>query len=295
MTSTTLAAIDIGSNAVRLLINNVIEFEGERMFKKINIVRLPIRLGEDVFRTGSISERNLRRMLNAMRAYREILVVHGVDHYRGCATSAVRHASNGGELVRDIHRETGLEIEVISGEEEADIIYFTHAERLLHRAGAYLYVDVGGGSTECTFFHEGEPLASRSFRIGTIRLLQDIVPGDHWAEFEAWLADLASTHGQFDLIGSGGNINNVFKSSLTKKGDPLSAKYIRDFYDFIRSQTYEERIARLDHKPDRADVIEPAMRIFTTVFEQTGARRIYVPKIGLTDGIIRRLAEDVMV
>lgn len=283
-----IAAIDIGSNAMRLLINNVIEHEGHKFYKKVDIVRVPIRLGTEAFKERKISQHTQDRLLNAMHAYKHLMDSHEISKYRGCATSAMREAENGTALIQQIKDETGIKIEIIDGKEEAAIIYANHIEKLIGDNGAYLYVDVGGGSTELTYFNNGEIINSKSFNIGTIRILNDMVSTPMWDEMHAWLNE--NLNGvQVELIGSGGNINKVHKISRKDPKKPLTYDYINSFFKLLKSHTYEERIIKLDLNPDRADVIIPAMKIFTSIMRWTKAKHVHVPKIGLADGIIKQL------
>lgn len=283
-----LAAIDIGSNAMRLLINNVIEYDGKKLFKKVDIVRVPIRLGTEAFKEKKISEYTRNRLVQALHAYKHLLEAHEVVDYRGCATSAMREAKNGDEIIHQIKEETGINIEIIDGKEEAEIIYANHIEKLIDDQKAYLYVDVGGGSTEITFFKNGKAESSKSFNIGTIRILNDMISTPKWEELHQWL-DHTLQGQDVQLIGSGGNINKVAKISRKDPKKPLSFDYINSYYKILKSYTYEERIIELDLNPDRADVIIPAMKIFTSIMKWSKAKHIYVPKIGLADGIIKEL------
>jgi exopolyphosphatase / guanosine-5'-triphosphate,3'-diphosphate pyrophosphatase len=283
-----IAAIDIGSNAMRLLINNVIEYQGNKYYKKVDIVRVPIRLGTEAFKDKKISVKTGERLLNAMHAYKHLMEAHEIEIYRGCATSAMREAQNGSELIAKILKETGLKIEIIDGKEEASIIYANHIEKLIGDNRSYLYVDVGGGSTEITFFKEGKIIDSKSFNIGTIRILNDMVSTPMWDELKLWLEDTIKGE-TIELIGSGGNINKVSKISRRDPEKPLSYDYLHSFFKKLQSHTYEERIVFLDLNTDRADVIIPAMTIYTSIMKWTKAKLIYVPKIGLADGIIKQL------
>jgi exopolyphosphatase/guanosine-5'-triphosphate,3'-diphosphate pyrophosphatase len=282
------AAIDIGSNAIRLLIASVVESkDNEPKYRKVSLVRVPIRLGEDVFTKGPISEVNLNRMIEAMKAYQLLMKVHQVEAYKACATSAMREATNGEEIVNTIYKETGIKIDVISGEIEAKIISSTDLKELIESDKSYLYVDVGGGSTELTFFSEGKMLVSKSFNLGTVRKLDKKVSKETFKEIEKWIKFYSKDLHKVALIGSGGNINSIYKHSGTIIGKPLSYIYMNAHYKFLKSMTYEERIAELNLKPDRADVIIPATKIYLSAMKWSGARKIYVPKIGLADGIIK--------
>lgn len=283
-----IAAIDIGSNAMRLLINNVFEYKGVTYYKKVDIVRVPIRLGTEAFKQKQISEHTAKRLLNAMHAYKHLMDAHEISKYRGCATSAMREAENGTKLIQQILQETGIKIEIINGKEEAEIIYANHIEQLIDDKKAYLYVDVGGGSTEVTFFDNGKTIISKSFNIGTIRILNDMVSTPMWQEMKTWLEDNIKGR-DIELIGSGGNINKVAKISRKDPKKPITYDYLNSFFKMLQSHTYEERIVKLDLNPDRADVIIPALTIYTNIMKWTKAKQIYVPKIGLADGIIKKL------
>ena len=289
------AAIDIGSNAVRLLISTITEQEGrEPIFKKTSLVRVPIRLGADVFISQLISEENKLRMIDTMQAFKLLMKSHKIEKYKACATSAMREAQNGVSIVNEIAEKTGVEIEIIDGSHEAAIIATTDLNALIQTDKTYLYVDVGGGSTEFTLYSNGEYITSRSFKLGTVRLLQKISEPEIWNEVETWVREVTKNYIKIDLIGSGGNINNIFKSSGKALGKPLSFLYLSSYYQLLNSFTYEERITELNLNDDRADVIIPATRIYLSAMKWTKARRIYVPKIGLADGIIKSLYQEKM-
>nr|WP_321247659.1 exopolyphosphatase [uncultured Psychroserpens sp.] len=282
------AAIDIGSNAVRLLIASIIEQEGRPVkFKKTSLVRVPIRLGADVFLTGEISENNKKRMLDTMIAFKLLMKSHKVVTYKACATSAMREADNGIELSKLISKKAEIDIDIIGGEEEAAIIAATDLHSYIKEDKTYLYVDVGGGSTEFTVIHLGKTVASKSFKIGTVRLLNDIVKKETWLELESWIKTNTKGYDVLDLIGSGGNINKIFKISGKAMGKPLTYFYLTSYYNKLQTYSYEERISELELNPDRADVIIPATRIYLSAMKWSGAKDIYVPKIGLSDGIIK--------
>lgn len=284
------AAIDIGSNAVRLLVSTITEQKGkETNFRKTSLVRVPIRLGEDVFLKERISEMNIKRMVDTMQAFNLLMKSHGVENFKACATSAMREAKNGEKVAERIKKESGLEIEIIDGSHEAAIIAATDLHELVQNDHNYLYVDVGGGSTEYTLYSNGKTIASRSFKVGTVRLLNDLVEHRTWEEMESWVKETTSPYKEIDLIGSGGNINNIFKTSGKKEGKPLSLAYIKKYNELLNSYTYEERITELNLKNDRADVIIPASRIYLSAMKWARAHNIYVPKIGLADGIIKSL------
>ena len=287
------AAIDIGSNAVRLLIMNVIEEVGKPvLFKKNSLVRVPIRLGSDVFITQKISEENTRRMTDTMLAFKLLMKSHKVVKYKACATSAMREAINGKEVAKLIYKNSKIRIDIIEGEEEAAIIAATDLHTYIQNDKTYLYVDVGGGSTEFTVIHKGKSVASKSFQIGTVRLLNDMVKKDAWLELEVWIKTQANLYDKIEVIGSGGNINKIFKVSGKAMGKPLTYFYLTSYYNILQSYSYDERITILDLNQDRADVIIPAMRIYLSSMKWSGAKHIYVPKIGLADGIIKSIYYD---
>lgn len=289
------AAIDIGSNAVRLLIMTVTEQEGrDPLFKKTSLVRVPIRLGADVFLTGRISEENISRMVDTMQAFKLLMRSHRIERFKACATSAMRESVNGEEIAQLIQDKTGVEINIIDGNDEAAMIAATDLHALIQTDKTYLYVDVGGGSTEFTLYSKGKTVASRSFKLGTVRLLENMVPDTVWKEVEEWIKNVSREYTKIDLIGSGGNINNIFKSSGKANGKPLSFLYLSSYYQLLQSFTYEERITELNLNQDRADVIVPAARIYLSAMKWTRARRIYVPKIGLSDGIIKSLYQETL-
>jgi exopolyphosphatase/guanosine-5'-triphosphate,3'-diphosphate pyrophosphatase len=285
-----LAAIDIGSNAMRLLISNVVEQDGkEPQFNKSSLVRVPIRLGQDAFTVGEISEENIDRMVDAMKAFNLLMKVHKVERYMAFATSAMREAYNAKEVVAIIKKKADIKIEIIDGKKEAAIIASTDLHHLLKTDETYLFVDVGGGSTEFTLFSDGKLVNSRSFKAGTVRLLNNMVHDVVWDEIEKWIKTNTADYEEVTLIGSGGNINKLFKMSGKQQEKPLSYIYINSQYAFLNSLTYEQRIAELGLNSDRADVIIHATRIYLNAMKWSGARQIYVPKIGLSDGIVKAM------
>ena len=287
------AAIDIGSNAIRLLISNVIISEDrEPQFKKSSLVRVPIRLGADVFvNDGTISGANIDRMIHALEAFKLLMNVHNVEKYKACATSAMREASNRKEVTAKILSKTGIKIDVIGGKEEAEIISSTDLNELMEGNNTYLYVDVGGGSTEFTLFSKGKTISSKSFEMGTVRLLNNkkSVNKEIFYNVEKWVKKHTKGLKNVSLIGSGGNINKLFKMSGRTEGKPISFIYLNAQYQFLKNMSYENRISELSLNPDRADVIIPATKIYLYAMKWSGARKIYVPKIGLSDGIIKTL------
>ena len=285
-----LAAIDIGSNAIRLLVHNVIEEKDERpIFKKSSIIRVPIRLGQDVFSKGKISKENEHRMIEAMKAFRLLMNVNDVEAYRACATSAMREAVNGDALRKKILEQSGINIEIIDGREEATIISSTDLHELIEKEKSYLYVDVGGGSTEFTVFANGKIIHSKSFKVGTVRLLNKMVSEDTWKEVKTWIQKCTKDLPKLSIIGSGGNINKLHKMSGRKVDQSLSYLWLNAQYQFLNSLSYKDRIKILGLNPDRADVIIPATKIFLSAGKWSGAKKIHVPKIGLSDGIIKTL------
>jgi len=283
------AAIDIGSNAIRLLVSYVIVNGKKVKFKKVSLVRVPIRLGADVFVKGKISERNRQRLIDAMMGFKYLMKAHEVEKYMAVATSAMREAENGKEVVKEIEKKTGIKIQIIDGAKEAELIAATDLEELLDRNRTYLYVDVGGGSTEFSVFRNGKKEASKSFKLGTVRLLKNMVDKQEWDKAEKWVKDHTKNHDKVYLIGSGGNINKLFKMSGKVPGAPLSKVYLDAQYKFLKSMSYNNRIKELDMNPDRADVIIPAAKIYRRAMQWSGADKVYVPKIGLADGIIKYL------
>lgn len=287
------AAIDIGSNAVRLLISNIIEEKGKPVkFKKNSLVRVPIRLGADVFVKQKISNENIQRLKDTMLAFKLLMKSHKVVKYKACATSAMRESSNGKKVVEAILENSNVSIDIIEGEEEAAIIAATDLNKFIDPNKTYLYVDVGGGSTEFTIIHMGNQVVSRSFKIGTVRLLNDMVKKESWAELQEWIAQHAKPYEKIAVLGSGGNINKIFKVSGKAMGKPLTYFYLTTYYNTLQSYSYEERITELELNQDRADVIIPAMRIYLSAMKWSGAKHIYVPKIGLADGIIKSIYYD---
>jgi exopolyphosphatase / guanosine-5'-triphosphate,3'-diphosphate pyrophosphatase len=289
-----LAAIDIGSNAARLLINEVIETpQLKPEFVKLSLVRVPLRLGFDVFETGTISKERANRFVSTIRAYRHLLDAYEVEHLITAATAAMRDATNAKEILQRVKEEAGIDIRVITGEEEATYIYENHFADNLNSLESYLYIDVGGGSTELTFFSDGKLVTQRSFNIGTIRLLKNQVTQDHWAEMRDFIREKLSGHHHITAIGSGGNINKVFSLSKRKEGKPLTLELLRNYYKEFSSLTMDQRIRLYHLKEDRADVIVPALLIYVNVMHWAEADEIYVPKIGLADGLVHMLYDQV--
>jgi exopolyphosphatase/guanosine-5'-triphosphate,3'-diphosphate pyrophosphatase len=288
-----LAAIDIGSNAARLLIAEVTQDkEGRAQFNKLNLIRVPLRLGFDVFEKGEISKEKRGMVLQTMKAYGHLINAYGVKNVIACATSAMRDASNSADLIRKVKLETGLEIEIISGDLEASIIYENHVAEHMDTDNSYMYIDVGGGSTELTFFADGKLIFKQSFNIGTIRLVKDMVDDDKWNEVKDFIKTKTKGYKKIIAIGTGGNINKVFSLSKKKDGKPLSLDLLKDYYKEISGFSLEDRINVYKLREDRADVIVPALQIYINVMRWSDTDEIYVPKIGLADGLIQHLYSE---
>jgi exopolyphosphatase/guanosine-5'-triphosphate,3'-diphosphate pyrophosphatase len=287
------ASIDIGSNAVRLLFCNVIEDRGKAVFKKAELIRIPLRLGEDAFLRKKITKEKADRLVTTMKAFKHLISVHDVIDYRACATAALRTATNSAEIIKRIQKEAGLPVTIIDGKTEASIIYANHAEENLEHDASYMYVDIGGGSTEVTLITNGKCVASKSFNIGTILLLYNKVEKKYWLEFRQWIKDISEskTVGRLPIsaIGSGGNINKLYKMSDRKVNKPLSYKKLKLITAKIESYNTEDRIKILGLNPDRADVIVPAAKILLAIMKSARIQKIIVPEIGLSDGIVRGL------
>jgi exopolyphosphatase/guanosine-5'-triphosphate,3'-diphosphate pyrophosphatase len=285
-----LAAIDIGSNAARLLISDVIITNGKPEFNKLNLVRVPLRLGFDVFEKKEISAERREMIINTIKAYKFLIEAHGVQYLKAAATSAMRDAANSSSIIEDIRKETGIKIEIISGGDEASLIYENHIAENLDKDHSYLYIDVGGGSTELTFFADNYLVFKESFNIGTIRLLKNQVRETHWENMKDFIKRETKGHdNDIVAIGSGGNINKVFSISKRKDGKPLSLELLKDYYKELGSFSVEDRIRLYKFREDRADVIVPALQIYINVMRWANAPEIYVPKIGLVDGLIQHL------
>ncbi|WP_312076350.1 exopolyphosphatase [Chryseobacterium sp.] len=284
-----IAAIDIGSNAARLLINEVKIQNGKPEFIKLNLLRIPLRLGMDVFTLGKIGEEREKMVIDSMKIFSDLMKIYNVEHYRACATSAMRDAANGKEIINIVKETSDIEIEIISGDEEATLIYENHVAEGLDKNFAYLYVDVGGGSTELTFYENGKMVYERSFNIGTIRLLNDLVTEDNWKEMKEEIRKNINSKKTIVAIGSGGNINKAFSMSKTKDGKPMSATYLKKIYKEISALTVDERMSRYNLRQDRADVLAHALRIYNNVMTWSEITRIFVPKISVADGLVHHI------
>lgn len=289
-----LAAIDIGSNAARLLITEVTSIGKESRIDRLNFLRIPLRLGFDVFEKGYIGARRKKMLIETIDVFARLIRIHEVDHYIACATSAMRDAENAKEIIREIRQQTGIGIDVISGDLEAEIIYENHIAEFLDEDHSYLYIDVGGGSTELTFYHQSEVVFQRSFNVGTIRMLTKQMDDDVWQEMKQFMRDFSKQYSNVTAIGSGGNINKLASLVNGKSGKSISADTIRDMHRELNDLAVEERMLRYKLKRDRADVIVPALLIYTHLMKWGGIEEIYVPKIGLADGLIHHLREQLM-
>ena len=288
-----LAAIDIGSNAARLLINDVIEGPQDKPeFVKLSLVRVPLRLGFDVFEKGEISKDKVEMFIKTLQSYKLLLEVYDVKHFIAAATSAMRDAVNAQQILNRAKKETGIDIKVISGDEEANYIYESHVAEKLSTNESYLYIDVGGGSTELSFFSDGKLVTKESFNIGTIRLLKNQVTEEHWDEMKRFIKQKTGGYHHITAIGSGGNINKIFSLSKRKEGRPLPLELLRNYYKEFSSLSVAQRISLYGLREDRADVIVPALLIYINVMRWADAEEIFVPKIGLADGLIHILYEQ---
>ena len=281
------AAIDIGSNAVRILIANVIEIENRVFFQKNSLIRSPVRLGEDSFTLGEISDKSIKRVIKTLKAFKLLMEVHDVSHYKAFATSALREANNSLHVVKTIKKKTRIKVEIIDGRKEAEIISYSKISDFINTQKTFLFVDVGGGSTEFTFINEGKNIISKSFKIGTVREINNLVDDRAWIAIKNWIKKNSKKYDKITLMGSGGNINKLFRLSNTKEGKPLSKIKLNQLYKDLLSLSYEERIISYGLNTDRADVIVPAAKIYLKALEWSGGQKIYVPKFGLSDGMIK--------
>lgn len=290
-----LAAIDIGSNAARLLITDITSttLPTSPEFLKVALVRVPLRLGFDVFDKGEISAGKTEKLIKTIRSYKLLLDVYDVKHLKACATSAMRDASNSEEIIKKVKQDTGIHINIISGEEEASFIYENHIAENMNIEESYLYIDVGGGSTELTFFTDGKLVFKESFNIGTIRLLKNQVTEANWGEMKEFIKTKTKGYHHVTAIGSGGNINKIFSISKRKEGKPLQLELLRDYYKEFSTMSLQQRMSLYKLREDRADVIVPALLIYINVMRWADTEEIYVPKIGLADGLIHSLYEEV--
>jgi exopolyphosphatase / guanosine-5'-triphosphate,3'-diphosphate pyrophosphatase len=287
------AAIDIGTNAVRLLFYNIyLDLKGQPQFKKVALTRVPIRLGEDVFATNNISKKKIELLRKTLIAFKNLIDVHEVIDYMACATSAMREAENAEEVKKYLKKETGIEIKTITGDMEADLIYQNHIAESMNPNRAYLYIDVGGGSTELTLFYEGAKRFSESFQVGTVRMLYDKISKETWDLLKLKCIEIGHRYKNIAGIGSGGNVIKLQKLSWGSEGEIFSRSQLKEVYHTLKELSYEERIRKLGLNPDRADVIIPAAEIFLFITKHTEIKNIIVPKIGLSDGIIHYMYEE---
>ena len=289
-----LAAIDIGSNAARLLITEVTTDQNNNpVFNKLNLIRVPLRLGFEVFETGMISKPKIGMLLQTMKAFKHLMNAYEVTKIIACATSAMRDAKNTADIIRKVKLETDIAIEVISGDKEAGLVFENHIAETLDKDHSYMYIDVGGGSTELSFFSNGLLIFKESFNIGTIRLLQNLVNEKTWEVMREIIKTVTKGQKEVMAIGSGGNINKIFSMSKRKDGKPITLDLLKDYYRELSNVSLEDRIKLYDLRPDRADVIVPALLIYTNAMRWAGATEMYVPKIGLVDGLIHHLWDEI--
>jgi exopolyphosphatase/guanosine-5'-triphosphate,3'-diphosphate pyrophosphatase len=289
-----LAAIDIGSNAARLLICEVVKKGKETEFNRLNIVRIPLQLGFDVFEKGFIGSRKKKMLMDTIKAYKQLMKVYEVEHYMACATSAMRDAQNSKEIIKEIETETSIEIEVITGELEAEIIYENHIAELLDKDDSYLYMDVGGGSTELTLYHNNELVLQKSVNIGTVRILTNKVSDETWDELKDICKNIAEKYNHITGIGSGGNINKIFSLLRSKNDKHLQVNAAKEMQKEMVQLSVEERMKKYNIKKDRAEVIVPALQIYNNLFKWCNIEQVLVPKIGLADGLIHHLYDIVI-
>lgn len=287
-----IAAIDIGSNAARLLINEVSEpKKGKPQFTKLNLLRIPLRLGMDVFTKGEIGPGRVQMILDSMDVFGNLMKIYKVEHYRACATSAMRDAKNGQHIIKEVKKSSGIDIEIITGDEEASLVFENHIAEGLDKNFDYLYIDVGGGSTELTFYEDGKQKYEKSINIGTIRLLNGLVKEDLWKELKEDIRKNINSKKPIVAIGSGGNINKIFSMSKTKDGKPMSTAFLRKYYKEMNGLTVAERMVHFNLREDRADVLVPALEIFNNIMNWSDIDKIFVPKISVADGLIHSIYE----
>ena len=287
------AAIDVGSNAIRLLITNIIERKGEEpLFTKNAIIRAPIRLGSDSFVVGEISPKKKKRMIDSIKAFQLLMKVHNVDRYLAYATSALREANNGLQVTAEIRKKTGVNIEIIDGHREAEIIASTDLYKVVKPDQNYLFVDVGGGSTELTVYSQGQIVVSKSFKIGTVRLLKKMVDKSVWNSYKRWIIKHTSGYEKMSVLGSGGTINSLFKLSGNSAGEPLSYDFIKEKHKTFQSMSPKQMMVDFSFNADRTDVIEQATRIYLMGMKHSNSSQIHVPKVGLADGMVKLLYKE---
>lgn len=287
-----IAAIDIGSNAARLLINEVKINNNQPEFIKLNLLRIPLRLGMDVFTMGKIGEERTKMVIDSLKIFSDLMKIYHVEHYRACATSAMRDAENGQAIINEVKETSGIDIEIISGDEEATLIYENHVAEGLDKEFAYLYIDVGGGSTELTFYENGTMIYEKSFNIGTIRLLNNLVTPDNWTDMKEEIRKNINSKKPIVAIGSGGNINKIFSMSKTKDGKPMSLTHLKKVHKELNDLTVDERMTKYNLREDRADVLVHALKIFNNVMSWSEINRVFVPKISVADGLIHNIYNE---
>ena len=287
-----IAAIDIGSNAARLLISEVTEpKKGKPQFTKLNLLRIPLRLGMDVFTKGEIGKEREQMIIDSMNVFSYLMKIYKVEYFRACATSAMRDAKNGKEIIKQVKKTSGIDIEIISGDEEASLVFENHIAEGLDKNSDYLYIDVGGGSTELTFYEDGKMKYQNSTNIGTIRLLNGLVKDDLWKEMKEQIRKNINSKKPILAIGSGGNINKIFSMSKTKDGKPMSSAFLKKYYKDMNGLTVAERMDKFGLREDRADVLVPALQIFNNIMTWSEIDKIFVPKISVADGLIHSIYE----
>jgi len=286
------AAIDVGSNAMRLLLGRVFENNNQPFFKKESLIRMPIRLGDEAFTNHFISNSKADSFVNTMIGFKYIINAYQPINTRACATSAMREAENGDEIVKMVKQKSGIDLKIIDGKEEAALIYANHSEKIIDENSCYLYIDVGGGSTELSLFAQHKTIASKSFNIGTVRLLKNLVKKGLWKEMKRWIKNNTKNYTCLNAIGTGGNINKIFRLANTKEKKPISYKKVKSIYSELKSLSFEDRIQKIGLRPDRADVILPASEIYLSVMKWAKIKKIYVPQVGLADGLIHVMFED---
>ena len=284
-----LAAIDIGSNAVRLLISSVIKRPNDILYKKISLVRVPLRLGEDVFSKGKLSKKSIKKLSEALKAFKLLMILHKVDAFKAVATSAMREALNSSKIIDDIFKSHDILIDIISGKDEATIIANVFLKSKLNFSNHYLYVDVGGGSTELNIIIDHKIVKSKSFKIGTVRALKNNIDKNEWISFENWIDENTIGKQNIIVIGSGGNASKILKISNKKTTEIIDYNELTGIENLIKNLNFNQRVADLQLNPDRADVIIPAIKIYLLAMSKCKSKSFIVPRIGLADGIIRNI------
>jgi len=286
------AAIDVGSNAIRLLLTQVIDFDGQPYFKKDSLIRIPIRLGDDVFLNQKISAEKVDKLTSTMIGFKHLMDAYQPLSYKACATSAMREAENGPAAAEKIREHSGINLEIVNGEQEAEIIYSNHVERLLDNNRSYIYIDVGGGSTELTIFSKGKTINSHSFQIGTVRELQGLVEKAEWKAMKSWVQQNTNGLKNIESIGSGGNINKISRIARVKPHKPIDYYHIKQIYTTLKGMSFEDRVKKWNLRLDRADVIVPAANIYLSVMKWAKSYKMLVPQFGFADGLVHILYDE---